>query len=120
MSPTPARPWYVWLLSALVAFAFLGAGTAKLSGGEEVAAAFQHFGLPPRLATFIALCEIAGAIGLFLPRLAPAAAGGLAIIMIGAVYNHLHVDPAGKALPAAILLALCLLLLWQRRGEVRG
>jgi len=120
MTTATARPWYVWLISALVALAFLAAGTAKLSGGQEVAAAFQHFGLPPGLATFIALCEIAGDIGLFLPRLAPVAAGGLSIIMTGAVYNHLRVDPPVQALGAGILLALCLLLLWLRRGELRG
>lgn len=119
MNRAPARPWYVWLISVLLALVFLGAGTAKLSSGAA-AAAFARFGLPPAMATFIGLCEIAGAIGLFLPRLAPVAAGGLAIIMTGAVYNHLRVDPAGKALPAAMLLGLLLLVLWLRGGEVRG
>ena len=120
MSRRAPRPWYVWAISTLVALVFLGAGTAKLRGGDEVAAAFHHFGLPPGLATFIGLCEVAGAIGLFLPRLAPFAAGGLAIIMIGAVYNHLRVDPANKAIPALMMLVLSLSLLWLRRGEVGG
>ncbi|HSP98339.1 MAG TPA: DoxX family protein [Candidatus Dormibacteraeota bacterium] len=115
-----ASPWYVWLSSVLVALAFLGAGTAKLSGQEEVAAAFQHFGLPPGLATFIGLCEMAGAIGLFLPRLAPVAAGGLALILTGAVSNDLRTDPPSKALPTLTLLVLCLVLLWLRRGELRA
>ena len=119
-APTRRRPWYVWLLSLLVALVFLGAGIAKLTGGDEVAAAFQRFGLPPGLATFIGLSEIAGAVGLFLPRLAPAAASGLAIIMIGAVSSHLRVDPAGKAVPALIVLLLCLTLAWLRRGEIAG
>ena len=120
MSTLASRPWYVWLISALLALVFLGGGLVKLRGGEDVVAAFQHFGLPPGLATFIGLCEAAGAIGLFLPRLAPVAAGGLSIIMIGAVVSHLRADPLSAAIPALIILLLCLTLAWTRRGELTG
>jgi uncharacterized membrane protein YphA (DoxX/SURF4 family) len=40
----------------------------------------------------IAVLEIAGAVGLLIPRLAPFAAAGLIIIMFGAMYTHITHD----------------------------
>src|ERR1700722_11933078 len=70
-------------------------------------------GLSPGLVTFIGLSEVAGAVGVVLPMafnvapwLSPAAAAGLATVMLLAVFYHVrrHEPPAAPAV--LFLLAL--------------
>ncbi len=74
---------------------------------EDAAEQFQAFGLPAGMATFIGVCEMAGGIGLLIPRLASLTASGLVIIMLGAVYSHVTYTPIAQALPALVLGSLC-------------
>jgi len=110
----------VTILSAVIALIFLGSGAAKLMGAEPLAATFTRFGFGLGFMRFIGAAEVAGAIGLFLPRLSPVAAACLVPIMCGAVYNHLVHDPIPEAVPPAVLGVLCGFLAWARRGELRG
>jgi len=116
----PQRSRGVTILSALVALVFLGSGAAKLMGAEPLAETFTRFGFGMGFMRFIGAAEVAGAIGLFLPRLAPVAAAGLVPIMCGAVLQHLVHDPIPEAVPPAVLLVLCSYLAYARRGELRG
>lgn len=95
------------ILSVLLAIAYLGAGSAKLAGAQPMQEAFTNFGYPLAFMYFIGLCEVAGAIGLFIKKTSLYAAMGLAIIMAGAVGSHLLHDPLSKSIPAAVLLILC-------------
>lgn len=79
-----------WILQVLLALLFIFAGATKLAMPAE--AVVNQIGLPAPFIRFIAVCEIAGALGLILPgrlgispNLTPLAATGLFIIMIGAV-----------------------------------
>ena len=62
--------------------------------------------------------ELAGAIGLLVPRLAIPAASGLALLMVGATCTHLFFVP-GSVAPALVLLAAYLsalvLRVWRER-----
>jgi len=119
MTPPPRRPSRaVLLLSGIASVVFLAAGTAKLLGVQALADTFAAFGLSHGFMLFIGSCEVAGSIGLFLPRLAPVAAAGLSLILAGAVAEHLSHDPPAKALPALVLLVLCTSLALLRRGEL--
>ena len=111
------RSWLVTSTTGLLAVAFLIAGIPKLVGGEEMAENFEHFGLSVSFMRFIGVSEVAGAVGLFLPRLAPLAAGGLAVIVAGATVLHFMHDPAPQAIPAGVLAVLCVFLAYRRRGE---
>ena len=93
----------LWIISGLLALAFVASGVVKLLDLETSRAGFEDFGLPAGLALFIGLCEIAGGIGLLIRRLAGLAALGLVIIMVGAVYSHVTHTPVAEALPAVIL-----------------
>ena len=89
----------LWTIQALLAALFLFAGVmklvipaAQLEAQSPFSAGFLHF---------IALAEIAGALGLvlpgltrILPRLTPLAATGLVIIMAGATITSLGSGPA--------------------------
>jgi uncharacterized membrane protein YphA (DoxX/SURF4 family) len=111
------RSWLVTSTTGLLAVAFLMAGIPKLSGAEGMAENFERFGLSVSFMRFIGVSEVAGAVGLFLPRLAPLAAGGLAVIVAGAAVLHFMHDPAPQAIPAGVLTVLCVFLAYRRRDD---
>jgi len=100
----------MWVLTVLLAAVFLFAGSFKLLHADQADAAFVQFGLPAWLSLFIGVCEILGAIGLFVPRLAALAAAGLSIIMVGAVVltaiHHQFPIAASNLVILALLLAV--------------
>ncbi len=101
-------PYVVLILPALV---FVAAGIGKLMGAPELHQSFAMMGLPGWFGYFIGAAELAGAIGLFLPRTRKLAAAGLAVIMVGAVYFHVaYAVPS--AIPSAVLLILMLVVMW--------
>ena len=106
--------WFVALL-------FLGSGALKLSGVDAVTMNFESWGFPLRFMYFIGLCEMAGAIGVLLPwhKIRGLAALGLACIMGGAVFTHVHADQWGRIwFPLAlfaILVALAVSSLYDLR-----
>ena len=80
----------LWTIQVLLAALFLFAGGMKLV--TPIAAMTQQVALPGPFLRFIGLAEVLGALGLILPglfrirpALTPLAAGGLVIIMTGAV-----------------------------------
>src|SRR2546422_11691793 len=84
----------LWIVQVLLALLFLFAGGTKLVLPIEVLTSMgspNQVHLPGLLIRFIGVCEVLGALGLILPGLlrirpglAPLAAVGLVIIMIGA------------------------------------
>ena len=112
------RPIGLWIHKGLLTVAFLGAGGMKLADPEQAAENFAHFGYPAAFAMFIGLCEVAGAIGIWLPRLAGLAAAGLSIIMLGAIGSHLMHDPLQQAVGALVVGGLSMALAWRLRGEI--
>lgn len=95
----------IWSLSGLLALVFLMAGTAKVTGSEQMVQNFQHMGLPLTMMFLIGAAEIAGAIGLLLPSLAPFASLGLTAIMAGAIGTHVLMgDFTGAMVPATLTI----------------
>ena len=101
----------LWVDQAVLALAFIAAGSMKVFAYEKYKAMSEKNGpmdLKRGLVTLIGLAELAGAIGVVLPMaanvapwLSPIAALGLATVMLLAVLYHLrrHEPPA---VPAAI------------------
>src|SRR2546429_3540036 len=99
----------LWVVQAVLALAFIAAGSMKVFGYEKYKAMSEKNGpmdLKRGLVTFIGLAELAGAIGVVLPKaanvapwLSPIAALGLATVMLLAVLYHLrrHEPPAVPA-----------------------
>ena len=105
----------VWAAMAIVTLMMLMGGVMKLMGNPAATTSFATLGLPALLATFIGVCEIAGAFGIWFRRTSMYAAGGIAIIMVGAVYYHLMHSPVAEAIPAFVVLICCGLIV-NRRG----
>jgi hypothetical protein len=99
------------LLTALFLFACFG----KLSSAPEAVETFTRYGHSDGFRMFIGACELAGAIGLWIPRLSFWAAAGLFAIMLGAVYTHLtNAEAAFGPAVAALLLGF---VAWTQRGS---
>ena len=101
-----------YLMIIIPAAIFALAGGAKVMGVPDVMKSFADMGLPAWFGTFIGVAEIAGAIGLFLPRLREYAAGGLSIIMFGAIFYHVMY---GGSPVLAIALFIVMIVVMVRR-----
>lgn len=95
----------LWILSGLLALAFLGAGGSKLAGAAEMVALFNTVGLGQWFRYLTGGLEVAGAIGLLIPRSAFYAAILLSLVMVGAIIAHFTVIGTFPAAPM-VLLAL--------------
>ncbi len=110
----------LWIVSILLAAVFLVAGVPKLLMPDKVGPMFIQFGYALWFMTFIGVCEVLGAIGLLVPRLAALAAAGLSIIMIGAFYAMVTHHQGVKSISPVVVLALLLTVGYTRMKEARA
>jgi hypothetical protein len=106
----------LWILQVLLALVFLFAGGTKLVLPLDVLTSMgspNQVHLPGLLIRFIGVCEVLGALGLMLPGifrirpgLAPMAAAGMMIIMIGATVLTFVGDGVTPALFPMVVLFL--------------
>ena len=103
------RAILTWTLTAGLAGLFLLAGLGKF--GEEATRNFAAFGYGDGFRVFIGVAELAGALGLLAPALASWAAGGLVLIMVGAVYTHVanDISPIFPAVTGGLLVVVAVL-----------
>ncbi|MGW6696330.1 DoxX family protein [Nocardia sp. NPDC055049] len=117
----------VWIVSGLLAAVFLLAGAMKLAKSKEQLVADPKMGwaepFPEGLIKFIGAAEVAGALGLILPGvfgiatwLVPAAAIGLAVIMVGAIVTHGRRGEWSNVVMTVVLLALTVFVAVERIG----
>jgi uncharacterized membrane protein YphA (DoxX/SURF4 family) len=100
----------LWVLQVLLAAAFFAHGLLFLAPPPDIAALMNAM-YPRAFQVFMGVVEIAAAIGLVLPgltrimpRLVPAAAAGLIIVMIGATILHAVRNEISSAIITAVLL----------------
>ena len=104
----------LWILSSLVALAFIGAGGGKLAGTAVMVELFDKVGLGQWFRYFTGLLEVVAGIGLLIPRYAFYAAVVLATVMVGAVIAHVAVL-GGSPAPALVLLVLTGIIAYLRK-----
>lgn len=101
-------------LSIYVALNFLGFEVGKAWHDADMRQFFEASGLPVWSMYVVMGVETVSALALLWPRLRPAAAGVLALVMLGAIGTHAHNgDPFGDSLDALRMLLVlgCILLL---------
>jgi uncharacterized membrane protein YphA (DoxX/SURF4 family) len=104
----------LWILQILTALMFLFAGGVKLVGPLDQLMKGLPQWLTPGFLRFVGVCEVAGGLGLILPRLlrikpglTPLAAVALIGIMIGAtVVTAMGASPAQSVMPVIVGLML--------------
>lgn len=109
-----AKSVTAWVLVLLLALAYGMAGLGKLSGAAVEQ--FAGWGYAPWFATLIGALELAGAIGLLIPKTTKAAIAGLTVIMLGAAYTHLANGEGADVIRPGIFMALLWAVCWLRGG----
>jgi putative oxidoreductase len=104
-----------WILTVLLALAFLGAGGSKLASQPMMIATFNGFGYPQWFMYVTGVIEIAGAVLVLVPRVAFIGAALLVCVMVGAIFSHLTHGQAAKVPLPLVLLALAVAV-----GTLRG
>ena len=110
----------LWAGQIVLALAFLAAGGVKLlTPAADLDAQIEEY--PAGFGRVIGTLEVAGAVGVvapaatgILPVLTPTAAGGLAIIMVGAAFTHLVRAEYLQMLPPVALFVLALFVAYGR------
>ena len=116
----------LWVLAAVLAALFLVSGGMKIVRSKDrLAAAGQDWveSFSPGMVTLIGALEVAAAAGLILPPvtgiapvLAPAAAIGLVLVMIGAVVVHGRRREIPNVAVNIVLAILAAVVAWGRLG----
>jgi uncharacterized membrane protein YphA (DoxX/SURF4 family) len=108
------RTVVLWVVQVLLAAQFVMAALPKLTGNPALVDMFAEIGAGQWLRYLVGTLELAGAIGLLVPRLCRLAALGLVALMVGATITNLFVLGASPALPLAYL-AVAGAVVWFRR-----
>lgn len=115
----------VWIVQALLALAFLAAGSMKLSQPREKLATTMGWveGHSDTFVRALGAVEVLAAIGLVLPAatgiatpLTPLAAVGLVLLMIAAAVTHARREENQQIAMNAVLLVLAAVVVWARFG----
>jgi putative oxidoreductase len=109
-----------WVLQLGLAAMFLFAGSSKLMGAPMMVQMFDAINLGQWFRYFTGTIEVAGALGLLVPRFAPLAALMLAAVMIGAVMTHLFVIGGSPAIPIMLFVALSVVVYLRRNQLARA
>jgi uncharacterized membrane protein YphA (DoxX/SURF4 family) len=111
----------LWTLQILFAAFFAFAAIPKLLGDPTAVESFETIGFGQWFRYLTGAVELAGAIGLLIPRLSGLAALGLAGVMVGATLTNLFLVPdmAVAAIATVALGAVFVLMAWARRAETR-
>lgn len=107
----------LWVLQALLAAYFVYSGI--LLFGDDFVKKFDEIGFGQWLRYLTGVLEIAGAIGLLIPRLCGLAALGLVGVMVGAVGTELFLLANGDAKLPALLGVLALVVAYFRRDTIQ-
>src|SRR6266496_108395 len=108
----------LWALQALLAIQFAGAVSLKLGGAQQMVDLFTQIGAGQWLRYLVGALELAGAVGLLLPRLSGLAALGLVGLLVGATATNLLVIDQGPWLPLG-LLPVSALVTWARWPQTK-
>lgn len=106
-----------WVPRIVLALVFAGAGFSKVAGDPAMIELFSLIGAGQGLRYVVGTLEIAGAIGVLVPRLCGLAAAGLALLMIGATIVNVAVLGVSPVF-TLFLFALAAVTVWLRRNQL--
>jgi putative oxidoreductase len=104
----------VWIPQVALAVATGAGGVFKLTGDPAMVDMFDTIGVGQWFRYLVGVLELAGAVGLLIPRLAAFAAAGLAVLFAGAAITNVAVLDTSPILPLAYLVVAAAIA-WVRR-----
>ncbi|AGL16983.1 DoxX family protein [Actinoplanes sp. N902-109] len=110
----------LWALQVfLAAFFIVASAGPKLFGEQNAVQSFEDMGAATWFRYFVGLVELAGGIGLLVPRLAGLAAAGLALLMVGATITQaVFLDGGALVVTPVVLFVVFVAIAWGRRGSI--
>ena len=115
MSQSKGKTITSWILQGVLALLFAAAASGKLTSNPQVSEMFEGWGYPMAFMLLVGVLELAGAIGLLIPRTAGLAAMGLVGMMIGAAVTHLtHAEGMQVLRPLLFMAPLIAIVLIRR------
>ena len=108
------------VVAILTAAVFLKYGFDKFAGSPAALAPFEEFGWPRWTIYATAVAEIAGAVGVLVPRARMLAGAGLALLMVGAGFTNLANGHPEYLWLNVVMCAAALFLAWDRLRRRAG
>jgi uncharacterized membrane protein YphA (DoxX/SURF4 family) len=111
-----------WIVTALVALAFLAGGLMDIGRGPAVAAIMAHLGYPLYLAALLGAWKLAGAAAIVapgLPRLKEWAYAGMFFDLSGAAVSHAARGDGARAIATPLVLLALVMASWALRPQSR-
>jgi putative oxidoreductase len=115
-TPGKALNVTLWVVQALLALVFLGAGSGKLTGNPDMVALFTAIGIGQWFRYVTGILEVAGAVLIVVPKTRSIGAALLVPIMLGATTANVMLHTT--AIPPLALLLLSSFVVWGRRREL--
>lgn len=121
LSITPGRIFTIilWVLQIVLAIQFILSGFLKLGGSPAMVSMFTEIGAGQWLRYLVGVIEVAGAIGLLIPRLSGLAALALLCLLVGATATNIFILGSSPVLPLVFLL-ICALIAWARWSQIKA
>lgn len=107
----------LWSVQVITAVAVFGAGLATVGGAAQPVEMFNQIGAGEWFRYLTGALEVAGGLGLLIPRVSGLAGLALAGLWTGAVVTHLFVI-GGNPTPAVVFLVLSALIAYGRRHRI--
>ncbi|MFC3860334.1 DoxX family protein [Deinococcus antarcticus] len=118
-TPVRAASVATWGVKALLALQFLMGGALKLSGEATMVEMFAGIGAGQGLRSLVGVLEIAGALGLLVPKVSGLVALGLSGVMVGAVLTRTFVLGGFPGIEL-VFLALSGLVAYRARSHTQA
>lgn len=121
-SPPPrvhAGTVLLWAVQVGLGVAFVVLGVVRLTGSSTAVETLEQIGLGQWLRYVTRAVELAGGVGLLIPRLAGPAALGLVGVMAGATAANVLVLSPVMAVLTVALGVVAASIAWARRAEVK-
>lgn len=109
----------LWVFQALLAFQFAASGFLKVASDPTMVDMFATIGAGQWFRYVVGVLEVAGAVGLLVPRLSGLAALGLVGLMVGAAVTNVFVLGTGPWLPVGFLVVSALIA-WGRLPRTKA
>jgi putative oxidoreductase len=112
------RTAIAWVLQVLIGFVIASGGVLKLAADPAMVDLFSELGAGQGLRVLVGALEVAGGVGLLIPRLRALAALGLTLLLLGAAVVNVTALGASPLMPLMLATA-ALAILALRRDELR-
>ncbi|MEU1969706.1 DoxX family protein [Micromonospora sediminicola] len=106
-----------WVLQVVLALLIAPGGLLKLIGDQAMVDLFSDIGAGQWLRYFVGICELAGGIGLLVPKVRALAAVGLFLLLVGATITNLFIIDESPVL-SSLLAVVAAVIVYLRRHEL--